>query len=135
MVASARTILHSHAIAEAVLALNKAHHEIRVVNIGVGNYPKPKPNLKMRLINRFVVTKILLEKTLEVNTESMDQLREILFKDVPTIRISDTFKTPDLATDLFENDVNKLNKLRQWGRETFAPYEAELREFLLVGEA
>ena len=54
-----------YAIADAVFALNKAHHEIRVVNIGVGNYPKPKSTLKMRLINRFVLTKILLEKTLE----------------------------------------------------------------------
>ena len=124
-----------YAIADAVLALNKAHHEIRVVNVGVGNYPKPKPTLKMWLINRLVVTKMLLEKTLDINTESMDQLRSVLFKDVPTIRINDTFETPDLATDLLENDVNKLNKLRQWGRESFAPNEAKLREFLLVGES
>ncbi len=124
-----------YAIADAVLALNKAHYEIRVVNVGVGNYPKPKPTLIMRLVNKFVVTKTLLEKTLEINTETMDQLREILFKDVPTIRINDTFETAQLATDLLENDVDKLNKLRQWGRESFAPNEAKLREFLLVGES
>ena len=121
-----------YAIADAVLALKKAHHEIRVVNVGVGNYPKPKPTLKMRLVNQFVVTKMLLEKTLAINTESMDQLRAILFKDVPTIRINATFQHPELATDLLENDVKKLNKLRQWGRESFAQHEAELREFLLV---
>lgn len=124
-----------YAIADAVLALNKAHHEIRVVNIGVGNYPKPKQNLKMRLINRFVVSKMLLEKTLEVNTESMDQLRTILFKDIPTIRINNTFQHPELATNLLENNLNKLNKLRQWGRESFAQYEAALREYLLVGNS
>ena len=89
----------------------------------------------MRLVNKFVVTKTLLEKTLEINTESMDQLREILFKDVPTIRINDTFKTAELATDLLENDVNKLNKLRQWGQESFGHNETKLREFLLVGES
>ena len=124
-----------YAIADAVIALKKAHHEIRVVNVGVGNYPKPKPTLKMRLVNRFVVTKTLLEKTLEINTESMDQLRAILFKDIPTIRINDTFQLLELATDLLENDINKLNKLRQWGRESFAQHEAELREFLLIGNS
>ena len=74
----------------------------------------------------------LLQKTLEINTQSMDQLREILFKDVPTIRISDTFERPELATDLFEHDLDKLNTLRQLGAESFAQREAALSEFLSV---
>jgi hypothetical protein len=30
----------------------------------------------------------------------MDQLRTLLFRDVPTIRISDVFERPEMATDL-----------------------------------
>ena len=61
----------------------------------------------------------------------MDQLRAILFKDINTIRISDTFEQPEMATDLFEHDLNKLNLLRQRGVELFAKNEAALREQLL----
>jgi hypothetical protein len=73
----------------------------------------------------------LLQKTLEINTQSMDQLRHILFKHVPTVRINDTFEQPEMATDLFEHDMSKLNILRQRGSESFAKHEATLKEFLL----
>jgi len=73
----------------------------------------------------------LLQKTLEINTQSMDQLRTILFKDVKTIRINDTFERPEMATDLMEHDLAKLNILRQRGRESFASREDELRYFLM----
>jgi hypothetical protein len=63
----------------------------------------------------------------------MDQLRTILFKNVPTIRISDTFERPEMATDLLEHDLTKLNLLRQRGRDSFASREPALREFLLQG--
>jgi hypothetical protein len=54
-----------------------------------------------------------------------------MFKDIATIRISDTFEKPEMATDLFEHDLYKLNILRQRGRESFASREPELKKFLL----
>jgi hypothetical protein len=68
---------------------------------------------------------------LEINTQSLDQLREVLFKDVATIRISDTFERPEMATDLMEHDLDKLNMLRQCGSESFAAREAQLKELFL----
>ena len=120
-----------YAIADAVVALKQQPENIRIVNVGVGNYPEPKPGLKIRLAKKYLVSVQLLQKTFEVNTQSMDQLRLILFKNVPTVRISDTFERPEMATDLMEHDLNKLNLLRQRGRESFASREAELGEFLL----
>ena len=73
----------------------------------------------------------LLQKTLEINTQSMDQLRHVLFNNIPTVRISDTFEQPEMATDLFEHDMAKLNLLRQRGAELFASREHILRDFLL----
>ena len=61
----------------------------------------------------------------------MDQLRVILFKDVPTIRINDTFERPEMATDMMEHDLAKLNILRQKGSESFASREESLRKFLM----
>ena len=80
---------------------------------------------------KLLVSVQLLQKTLEINTQSMDQLRTILFKDIPTVRISDTFERPEMATDLFEHDLGKLNLLRQRGAESFASRETQLRQFFL----
>jgi len=120
-----------YAIADAIAALQKDRKDIRVVNVGVGVYPEPKSGIIMRLVKKYLVSVQLLQKTLEINTQSMDQLRAILFKDIPTIRISDTFEKPEMATDLMEHDLNKLNILWQRGRESFAKNETQLKALLL----
>jgi len=85
----------------------------------------------MWLAKKFLVSVQLLQKTLEINTQSMDQLRQILFHDVPTIRISDSYVSPEMATDLLEHDLKKLDLLFQLGRESFASREQQLREYLM----
>jgi predicted acylesterase/phospholipase RssA len=119
-----------YAIADAVEALKKERTSVRVLNVGVGVYPEPKPSLPMWLAKKYVVSVQLLQKTLEINTQSMDQLRSILFKDIPTIRISDTFERPEMATDLLEHDLQKLNILRQRGRDSFAARQNEIEQLL-----
>lgn len=119
-----------YAIADALVALRNAPENVRVLNVGVGTYPEP-PKLHMWLVKQIPFNSIeLLQKTLEINTQSMDQLRAILFKEVPTIRISDAFTEPQLATDLLEHDLVKLNQLRQRGRDSFGARESELANFL-----
>lgn len=73
----------------------------------------------------------LLQKTLEINTQSMDQLRVILYKHIQTVRISQSFAEPAMATDLFEHDLQKLNILTQRGVHSFAEHEQVLKAFLL----
>ncbi|PID63923.1 MAG: patatin [Gammaproteobacteria bacterium] len=120
-----------YAIAEAVQALQSNRKDIRLVSVGVGVYPDPKPSLLMRFAKKYLVSVQLLRKTLEINTQSMDQLRQILFHDIPTIRISDSYVTPEMATDLLEHDLKKLDILFQRGRESFASREQQLREYLI----
>lgn len=120
-----------YAIADAINAMKKAHGDLRVVSVGVGVYPEPKQDLKMWLAKKYLISVQLLQKTLEINTQSMEQLRTILFKNIKTIRISDTFEKPEMATDLMEHNLGKLNILRQRGSESFASREIELREFLM----
>lgn len=121
-----------YAIADAIAAMNKDRADLRIVSIGVGVYPEPKPKgIKMWFAKKYLLSVQLLQKTLEINTQSMDQLRAILFKDIKTIRICDTFEKPEMATDLMEHDLAKLNILRQCGSESFASREEELRSFLM----
>jgi predicted acylesterase/phospholipase RssA len=121
-----------YAIADATRALGHAPEALRVVSVGVGNYPEPKASMfsKMRWA-KYLLSVQLLQKTLEINTQSMDQLRAILFKHVPTVRINDTFEKPEMATDLFEHDLKKLNLLRQRGVESFASREAEIKSLMM----
>ncbi len=71
-----------------------------------------------------------MQKTLDVNTNSMEQLRAVLFKDIQAVRINDTFQQPEMATDLLEADLKKLELLYLRGWESFAKHEKALKELL-----
>lgn len=124
-----------YAIADALIALKHPPESIRLVSLGVGNYPEPKPKLLRRLkrrIHEIFLDVQLLQKTLNVNTASMEQLRAILYKDIiQTVRINDTFEKPEMATDLLESDLNKLDVLYQRGSESFAKRESDLKALLI----
>lgn len=121
-----------YAIADATMALKLPPEHIRVLSVGVGVYPAPKQSwFSTTKWAQMLMSVQLLQKTLEINTQSMDQLRHILFRHVPTVRISDTFDQPEMATDLFEHNMTKLNILRQRGSESFAKQEQALRQLLL----
>ena len=117
-----------YAIADAAKALGRTPPELRVASVGVGVYPEPASWTSW--LKAWLWSLQLLQKTLNVNTASMEQLRSILFKDAPTVRINDTFERPEMATDLLESDLSKLNMLYQRGGESFAAHEADLRALL-----
>jgi len=121
-----------YAIADAIMALKLPPEYLRVVSVGVGVYPAPKQSwFSADRWKQKTPGVQLLQKTLEINTQSMDQLRHVLYRHVPTVRISDTFEQPEMATDLFEHNLTKLNVLRQRGSESFAKAEADLQKILL----
>jgi predicted acylesterase/phospholipase RssA len=122
-----------YALADATVALGYAPENCRLLSLGCGQYPEPKRGFIARRLNSFLPVH-LLQKTLAVNTSSMDQLRRLLYSNVPTVRISDTFDKPEMATDMFEHDLKKLNLLRQQGVESFARREDEVRKLLLAKE-
>jgi predicted acylesterase/phospholipase RssA len=118
-----------YAIADATEAFKVRREYIRVVSVGVGVYPVPKRYLTLAHWFGYLFTVRLLQKVLEINTKSMDQLRHVLFQEVPTVRISKTYSEPTMATDLFEADLGKLDQLYQRGRESFRENENSLRAF------
>ena len=73
----------------------------------------------------------LIQTILGTNTCSMETLRKILFREVKTVRVSETFSEPEMATDFLENNLKKLNRLVQKGRDSFAKYENDIRELVL----
>ncbi|WP_321900389.1 patatin-like phospholipase family protein [Burkholderia cepacia] len=117
------------AIAEATMALGYKRDQLRVVSLGVGNYPEPPRYAHKWLIFRFFLVR-LLQKTLNINTTSMETLSDILFHDVQMVRVNDSFTAPDMATDLMEHDIRKLNILYQRGTESFGKHEHDLQALL-----
>lgn len=127
-----------YALVDAVRPLKIPLADLRVVSVGVGIYPSPKGPLWIRMLkkcwglNRFLLPLELLQKTLEINTQSMEQLQFVACKDlVDNVRINEKFERPEMATDLMEHDLDKLNQLRQRGRESFEKAESDLRRLLL----
>ncbi|MER9187071.1 hypothetical protein [Mesorhizobium australicum] len=72
----------------------------------------------------------LLQKSLEINTQSMEQLRDVLFGGIQTVRISERFSQPEMAADLLEYNLKKLNLLNQRGSQSFGNREAEISALL-----
>lgn len=121
-----------YAIADATVALGISPENIRVVSLGCGNYPPPPVNWwTVDYWKQKTPGVQLLQKTLEINTQSMEQLRVILYKHIQTVRISQSFPEPAMATDLFEHNLKKLNVLTQRGAQSFAEHELTLQAFLL----
>jgi predicted patatin/cPLA2 family phospholipase len=73
---------------------------------------------------------VFLQKTMEISTQSMDQLRRVLFRDVETVRIHARYTQPEMATDMLEVNIAKLGLLWQRGRDCARDAEADLRKFL-----
>jgi uncharacterized protein len=119
-----------YAIADALNALKAKTEMLRVVSIGVGLYPPPKRNPKdiAWWMNKYPGA-AFFQKTLEINTQSMERLRDILYRHIPTVRISQAYTKPEMATDLLERDQAKLELLHARGIDSVREHELKLREF------
>jgi uncharacterized protein len=119
-----------YAIADATETLRFDRQSIRVMSIGVGEYPERRSSVLSpgRWIG-YLFTVRLLQKTMEINTQSMDQLRRIMFRDVSTVRINNKYTQPEMATDMFEHDMAKLQILWQRGRDSAREIEPDLTTF------
>ena len=120
-----------YAIADATTSLGIPHDQVRVLSIGVGEYPAPEKSLwsPNRYLSRWWLVK-LFQKTFEFNTKSLEQLRAVMFKDIQTVRINDAYTQPEMATDMFEHNLSKLDVLWQRGQESFARHEGALKKLL-----
>jgi predicted patatin/cPLA2 family phospholipase len=115
------------AIADGVKAYKIEKKNLKVLSLGVGVYKQPKPGLKHRVLFWFDAPKLAV-KVMEASTNTIEQLRLILFPDISCVRINDSFSQEEYATDLLESDINKLKKLNTLGRRSFSKYEQELKE-------
>lgn len=120
-----------YAIADTVGAYKVPHERIRILNVGVGDYPVPrlKKFTKAWFIS-WAEEAELIQKTFNINAQSMEQLRRILFPDIETVRVSEAFTEPSMETDLLEYNLAKLDLIHTRGRESFGKMEPAIRNLL-----
>jgi uncharacterized protein len=127
-----------YAIADALMALKVPRESIRVVSVGTGNFPEPGKKMSER-VRDWGMNKVtglynydlaFFNKTLNINTRTMEALKYVLARDIHTVRIHNSYTEPHLACGFLEHDLSKLDQLYQRGRQSFAEHEKSLREFL-----
>lgn len=120
-----------YAIADVTEAFEIARRDIGLLSVGCGVYPTPiKTMADIDYWIRMLPSVQLLQKVLEVNTQSLEQLGSVLFSDLPMVRVNERFSKPELATDLTEHNLAKLNILRQQGSISYASHEEDIRALL-----
>ncbi len=115
------------AITDALGPLGISPDDIRVLSIGTGNYPS-----KTRIVSRVSARLSPLQTfmtLLKTGSNTIEELRTLIFGDIRTVRIDDVFADVNYRTDFVEADSEKLKKIFQLGRKSFESREQELREF------
>jgi hypothetical protein len=120
-----------YAIIDALVALETPPEQLRVLSVGVGRYPPPKRTALHYAwyLNKYPGMRFF-QDTLEIYTQSMEQLRKVLYRDIKDniVRIDQAYTEPEMATDLLERDEKKLNLLRRRGAACVREYETQLKE-------
>lgn len=114
------------AITDGVNSFKVPKQNLKVLSLGTGLFKEPKPPLKQRMFRKFEISQLFL-KMLEANSNTVEQLRQLLFPDVLCIRINESNLQEEYATNLLESDTKKLEKLNTFGINSFLKYEKELK--------
>ena len=115
------------ALADALGPLGVPRSAIRILSVGTGEFPE-----KWRFLNStfsaFRPAKTIMT-LLGTSSNTVTVLQRLLFGDIYTLRINDTFGDSAYRTDFVESSVTKLETIFQLGRKSFEKHEADVREF------
>ena len=113
------------AIIDALKAFQVNPEDIRVINIGTGEFPfKLNIPLVISSLGCWLKSHFITD-ILEINSNTMDLIIKLLLQDIKVLRISETFSQPHLKTNILEHDLNKLESLFVQGQSSFGRKESE----------
>lgn len=117
------------AMIDAFKAFNIKPDNLVIINVGTGEFPR-RETLIEKILNLFPGTPArFLADLLEISSNTTAIVTKLLFTDnVKILRLSSASTDPALATNLIENDINKLEKLFLKGRTTFREHETSFEE-------
>lgn len=116
------------AIADALQALKIPKERLRVLSVGVGRYPE-KPPLMRRALSIFPSFEVV-DVTFAANTNTLEIIRNIMFRDIRVVRVDGAFTAKEYRTNLLEHDLGKLRRLKNLGRESYRDQEKDISALL-----
>ncbi|MCR9132162.1 MAG: patatin-like phospholipase family protein [bacterium] len=114
-----------YSMIDAYKALNYDESNIRLLNVGVGQYVEKSSGIKYRFLKLFGIFNFI-ERVLSASTNSNTIIANLLFPDLDKLRISEAFPEPKHGTNMLESDIEKLNQMVQLGRSSYAKYEKDI---------
>ena len=123
------------AITDAVQALKKSEKDIRVLSIGVGNYPRKSTGFKesgVRIVSSIMGDPLaLFETTIAANNNAIEELRKIIFRELSDFeRVNSSQTNKNYETNFLESDLKKLSLIQECGRESFREKEDNITKLL-----
>ena len=112
------------ALTDATGPLKLERSKLRLVSIGTGSYPTKKS-----IFDNISVT-ATISRLLGTNAATVDGLRKLLFSDVATVRINNSYTAENLRTNFVETDTALLHRIYERGRISFGESESDLMELL-----
>lgn len=113
------------AIMDANKGFNVAEPELRVLNIGVGNYVEKHISIASKLLSKLDLVR-LVGKVLNANTNTTEILTKLQYPKLNIIVVNETFAQPEYGTNMVETSEEKLRLLYRLGRESFAKQETSI---------
>lgn len=117
------------AIMDANKALKIPEQDLRVLNIGVGNYVEKHINLPFKILSKLSLAR-LVGKVLNANTITTEILTKLIYPKLNIVVVNETFAQPEYGTNMVETDEIKLRLLYRLGRESFAKNEISIATLL-----
>lgn len=113
------------ALIDAHKAFEQEESDIRLLNVGVGKFIEKSTGWKAKLLKKIKLYKFV-ERVLSANTNTNVIMSKLLFPNLKSVIINDSFPEPEYGTSMVEVDMIKLKKLIQLGRNSFAKHEKEI---------
>ena len=120
------------ALTDALGPLRVPMEDIRVLSLGTGHYPK-RELLRQRLLRKvssYSHTASTFMALPETSSNSMETMRRLLFKDIHTVRVDESFTDARYRTNFLESDPKLLEKIFQLGRESYGKHEQNIMQLL-----
>jgi patatin-like phospholipase/acyl hydrolase len=119
-----------YALIDARKALELEDSSLRILSIGTGAYPEEFPIYSWPQGLWLIPTLKMISMQFETNSNAVETMFKLLAAGVKTVRVSDTFAEPQLATSLFEHRPKVLDRLLAKGRWSFGQLEKRIEALL-----
>lgn len=117
------------ALIDADKAFGVPINRIKVISVGTGKFVEKPIKGFMSFLKRFKMIKFI-ERIIMSSTNTNVILTKLLYKDIKQVRINNTYNAPEYGTNMVEDNIEKLEKLFQLGRSSYASQESEINQLI-----